>query len=68
MQAASSRAHVAELLCSRVPRAADAPLACAQDYTWRNVLQFSPTEKKEGYSYADVVLAPMARAVNRVMR
>lgn len=51
-----------------MPRAADAPLACAQDYTWRNVLQFSPTEKKEGYSYADVVLAPMARAVNRVMR
>ncbi|KAF8071022.1 hypothetical protein HT031_001104 [Scenedesmus sp. PABB004] len=40
----------------------------AGSYTWRNLLQFSPTEKKGGYSYADVVIAPMARAVNRVIK
>jgi hypothetical protein len=32
------------------------------------VLQFSPTEKKKGYSYLDVVLMPMANAVNRAIK
>lgn len=39
-----------------------------QQYTWRNLLQFNPNEKKAGYSYADVVIAPMARAVNRAIK
>eukprot|EP00879_Flechtneria_rotunda_P029190 GHRR01031470.1.p1 GENE.GHRR01031470.1~~GHRR01031470.1.p1 ORF type:complete len:383 (+),score=118.71 GHRR01031470.1:889-2037(+) len=39
-----------------------------QQYTWRNLLQFNPTQKKNGYSYADVVIAPMANAVNRAIR
>eukprot|EP00775_Hariotina_reticulata_P001231 gene1231-1570_t len=39
-----------------------------QQYTWRNLLQFNPNEKKGGYSYADVVIAPMANAVNRVIK
>jgi hypothetical protein len=41
---------------------------CLQQYTWRNLLQFNPNEKKAGYSYADVVIAPMARAVNRAIK
>lgn len=40
----------------------------AQQYTWRNLLQFNPLEKKSGYSYADVVISPMANAVNRVIK
>ena len=39
-----------------------------QEYTWRNVLQFSPTAKYNGYSYSDVVLKPMATAVNKAIR
>eukprot|EP00878_Enallax_costatus_P001421 GHUV01001571.1.p1 GENE.GHUV01001571.1~~GHUV01001571.1.p1 ORF type:complete len:424 (+),score=133.23 GHUV01001571.1:197-1468(+) len=39
-----------------------------QQYTWRNLLQFDPLEKKGGYSYADVVIAPMANAVNRAIK
>ena len=39
-----------------------------QDYAWRNNLQFNPNEKKGGYSYTDVVLMPMANAVNRVIK
>lgn len=47
---------------------AQAAAWCVQDYTWRNLLQFNPAEKKAGYSYADVVIAPMARAVNRAIK
>uniref|UniRef100_A0A383VIG4 Glycoside hydrolase family 5 domain-containing protein n=1 Tax=Tetradesmus obliquus TaxID=3088 RepID=A0A383VIG4_TETOB len=39
-----------------------------QGYTWRNLLQFNPNEKKAGYSYFDVVVAPMARAANRAIK
>lgn len=52
----------------------DVVLACAccavstQDYAWRNNLQFNPNEKKQGYSYTDVVLMPMANAVNRAIK
>jgi hypothetical protein len=39
-----------------------------QDYAWRNNLQFNPNEKKQGYSYTDVVLMPMANAANRALK
>jgi hypothetical protein len=42
--------------------------ACPQNYAWRNDLQFSPTAKKNGVSYVDVVLRPMAAAVNRAIK
>ena len=32
-------------------------------YTWRYILQFSPTQKYGGYSYTDVVLRPIANAL-----
>lgn len=37
-------------------------------YTWRNLLQFNPNTKYGGYSYRDVVLNPIANALNRVIK
>lgn len=45
-----------------------AHLDLEKDYAWRNNLQFNPNEKKGGYSYTDVVLMPMANAVNRAIK
>ncbi|GBG00356.1 hypothetical protein Rsub_13088 [Raphidocelis subcapitata] len=38
-----------------------------REYTWRNLLQFDPTAQYGGASYADVVLRPMADAVNQAV-
>jgi len=65
-----------DLLASCMKKAVDAGVGIAvlahldnmKEYTWRNVLQFSPTAKYNGYSYADVVLKPMATAVNKAIR
>ena len=35
---------------------------------WRNLLAFDPLEKRNGYSYADVVLYPLAEALRSVAR
>ncbi len=37
-------------------------------YTWRNVLQFSPEAKYGGYSYKDVVLAPITTALAKSIK
>ncbi|KAI8466695.1 MAG: hypothetical protein J3K34DRAFT_432891 [Monoraphidium minutum] len=39
-----------------------------KEYTWRNLLQFSPLVKYGGYSYKDAVLRPMADAVNKAAK
>ena len=35
---------------------------------WRNLLAFDPLEKRNGYSYADVVLYPLAEALRAVVK
>ena len=35
---------------------------------WRNLLAFDPLEKRNGYSYADVVLYPLAEAIRAVAK
>ena len=71
---AASPANIARftsLLSACVKRAADrgvtvsviAHLDNMKEYTWRNILQYSPTQKYGGYSYVDVVLKPIADAL-----
>ncbi|KAI8466523.1 MAG: hypothetical protein J3K34DRAFT_433415 [Monoraphidium minutum] len=39
-----------------------------KEYTWRNILQFDPKASYGGHSYKDVVLRPMAEAVNAAVK